>query len=294
MHATTADLVSDLKRWQGIDRVCKEANALICPTIFGQPLQLPDHLTAMGISIHSSVRTKGNALSCRGVLLDIENGNMMPEDLAKVFPDLEFIAYSSWSHTPSAPRYRIGIPSTQLVPPDIHALILHTIVDRLEATGWGDALADGKKHGVDIGKLHEAAMFYLPSKRPDCFLTHLHEARQPLNPREWVSLIPDDLLVSPPPPAPPEIHHHEHAPAHKDGRVQWAIDYWRNRGCIKGKGRTQFWLLAKRLAEAGYDDAEMRDILDEQAGHATNSVERRGEIEGLLTDPQVVDARCAA
>jgi hypothetical protein len=185
MHATTADLVSDLKRWQGIDRVCKEANALICPTIFGQPLQLPDHLTAMGISIHSSVRTKGNALSCRGVLLDIENGNMMPEDLAKVFPDLEFIAYSSWSHTPSAPRYRIGIPSTQLVPPDIHALILHTIVDRLEATGWGDALADGKKHGVDIGKLHEAAMFYLPSKRPDCFLTHLHEARQPLNPREW-------------------------------------------------------------------------------------------------------------
>jgi hypothetical protein len=109
-----------------------------------------------------------------------------------------------------------------------------------------------------------------------------------------VSLIPDDLLVSPPPPAPPEIHHHEHAPAHKDRRVKWAIDYWRNRGCIKGKGRTQFWLLAKRLAEAGYDDAEMRDILDEQAGHATNSVERRGEIEGLLTDSRVVDARCAA
>ena len=194
----------------------------------------------------------------RGIFLDIENGEMMPEDFAKVFPDLEFLAYSSWSHTPDAPRYRIGIPGTQLIPPEIHALILHTIVDRLEAAGWGDALSDGKKHGVDIGKLHEAAMFYLPSKRPDCFLTHVHEGRKPLDPREWVKLIPDDLLVSPPPPVPPEIHHHEHAPAHKDKQVHWAIDYWRKRGCVKGKGRTQLWLLAKRLAEAGCDEAEMR------------------------------------
>jgi hypothetical protein len=48
------------------------------------------------------------------------------------------------------------------------------------------------------------------------------------------------------------------------------------------------------MAEAGYDEAKMRDILDEQAGHATNSEERRGEIEGLLIDPQVVAVRCAA
>ena len=160
MHMTTADLIADMQRRQGIVRVCKEAASLMCPTIFGKPLQLPDHLTAMGISIQSSVRTKENAVACRGFLLDIENGDMMPEDFAEVFPDLEFFAYSSWSHTPEAPRYRIGIPSTQLIPPDIHALMLHTIVDRLEAAGWGDALADGKKHGVDIGKLHEAAMFY--------------------------------------------------------------------------------------------------------------------------------------
>jgi hypothetical protein len=293
-HSVTADLISDLKRRQGIDRVCKEAASLVCPTIFPEPLRLPEHLTAMGISIRSSVRTKGNALGSRGMFFDIENGEMMPEDFAKVFPDLEFIAYSSWSHTISAPRYRIGIPSTQLIPSEVHALILHTIVDRLEAAGWADALADGKKHGVDIGKLHEAAMFYLPSKRPDCFLTHVHERRKPLDPREWVNLISHDLLVSPPPPVPPEIHHHEHAPVHKSNRVQWAIGYWRSVGCVKGKGRTQLWLLAKRLAEAGCHDAEMRDILDEQAGHATNSVERRGEIEGLLTDPQVLAARCAA
>jgi hypothetical protein len=287
----TTNLVAQMRRRQDIVRVCKEANLLICPTLFRQPLRLPDHLSAIGITIESSVRTKENALACRALFLDIENGEMTPDDFARVFRGLEFFAYSSWSHTPDAPRYRICIPSTQFIAPDIHALILHTIVDRLERAGWGDGLADGKKHGVDIGKLHEAAMFYLPSKRPDCFLAHFHEGRKPLDPREWVDLIPEDLLASPPPPVPQEVYHYEFTPAHKDKRVQWAIDYWRCRGCAKGKGRTQFWLLAKRLAEAGCDDAEIDSILSEQAAFATNPDERRGEIAELLSDHQVMAAR---
>ena len=294
MFTPTSDLLAEMKRRQEVVRVCKEAASLMCPTIFDKPLQLPDHLAAIGITIESSVRTKENALACRGFFLDIENGDMTPEDFAEAFPDLEFFACSSWSHTPDACRYRIAIPSTQLIPPEIHTLILHTIVDRLEAAGWGDALSDGKKHGVDIGKLHEAAMFYLPSKRPDCFLMHIKEGRKPLDPCEWVNHIPDDLLISPPPPVPPEIYQHGDTPAHKDKQVEWAIDYWRKCGCVRGKGRTQLWLLAKRLAEAGCVDAEMRVILHEQAGFATNPRERREEIEALLRDHKVIAARCVA
>ena len=73
--------------------------------------------------------------------------------------------------------------------------------------------------------------------------------------------------------------------------MQWAIEYWSRRGCVKGNGRTQLWLLAKRLAEAGCDDVAMRDILDQQAGYATNPEERRSEIDGLLANPQVVAAK---
>ena len=294
MFTPTSDLLAEMKRRQQVVRVCKEAASLMCPTIFDKPLQLPEHLAAIGVTIDSSGRTKENALACRGFFLDIENGDMTPEDFAEALPDLEFFACSSWSHTPGACRYRIAIPSTQLIPPEMHSLILHTIIDRLEAAGWGDALTDGKKHGVDIGKLHEASMFYLPSERPDCFLTHIKEGRKPLDPSEWVSHIPDDLLISPPPPVPPEIYRHGDTPAHKDKRVEWAIDYWRKCGCVRGKGRTQLWLLAKRLAEAGCVDAEMRVILHEQAGFATNPRERREEIEALLRDHNVIAARCAA
>ena len=56
-------------------------------------------------------------------------------------------------------------------------------------------------------------MFYLPSKRPDCFLIHIQGGRNPLDPCEWVNHMPDDLLISPPPPVPPEIYRTEMRPA---------------------------------------------------------------------------------
>ena len=34
IHVPTADLIADLQRRQGIERVCKEAATLMCPTIF--------------------------------------------------------------------------------------------------------------------------------------------------------------------------------------------------------------------------------------------------------------------
>ena len=68
----TANLFAEMKRKQDVVRVCKEAASLMSPTIFDKPLQLPDHLGAIGIAIESSVRTKENALACRGFFLDIE------------------------------------------------------------------------------------------------------------------------------------------------------------------------------------------------------------------------------
>ena len=80
MFTPTSDLLAEMKRRQEVVRICKEAASLMCPTIFDKPLQLPDHLAAIGITIESSVRTKENALACRGFFLDIENGDMTPED----------------------------------------------------------------------------------------------------------------------------------------------------------------------------------------------------------------------
>ena len=66
--------------------------------------------------------------------------------------------------------------------------------------------------------------------------------------------------------------------------------YWREHGCVKGAGRTQLWFLAKRLRQAGCNDTQMRTIMWEQAGYATNPEERRSEIEALITDTGLLAA----
>jgi hypothetical protein len=58
MFTPTSDLLAEMKRRQQVLRVCKEAASLMCPTIFDKPVQLPEHLATIGITIDSSGRTK--------------------------------------------------------------------------------------------------------------------------------------------------------------------------------------------------------------------------------------------
>ena len=62
----------------------------------------------------------------------------------------------------------------------------------------------------------------------------------------------------------------------------------------QGQGQDAAMAPGETPALAGCVDAEMRVILHEQAGFATNPRERREEIEGLLRDHNVIAARCAA
>ena len=68
------------------------------------------------------------------------------------------------------------------------------------------------------------------------------------------------------------------------------IEYWRDHGCVKGAGRNQLWLLSKRLRQAGCDDTEMRAIMWEEAGYATNPKERPIEIDALIADAGLLAA----
>ena len=285
------DFIDELRRRQAITHGSKNANTLLSPTIFAHDV-LPDNMTAAGIELNVTARAKDNAVVCRGFVLDMEHGVMTPDDFANLFPEMEFAAYSSWSHRPTAPRYRIAIPSTHYVPAAIHTLILQTIRRRIEAAGWGNKHAGGPKHGIDTGKLQEAAMFYWPCHRPHTFLIHQHDGREPLNPYEWFDLIPDHLLVatSPPGPTASASPHARFLSDDSKRSVSQATKYWREHGCVKGAGRTQQWLLSKRLRQAGCDDAEMRAIMWEQAGYATNPKERRSEIEALIADTALLAA----
>ena len=68
MFTATSDLIAEMRRRQDVVRVCKEAASLMSPTIFEKPLQLPNHLAAMGITIEFICTNKRERTDLQGLL----------------------------------------------------------------------------------------------------------------------------------------------------------------------------------------------------------------------------------
>jgi hypothetical protein len=120
----------------------KESSTLFSPHLLAPDLN-PGH-----------ARTKQNSFVSRGIVLDIEKSDMSPDDYLRSFPELEMVIFSSFSHTPAAPRYRICMPTTHYMPPYVNEAICHMIARNLS----------DRRHGVDSQTFDCASLFYLPSK----------------------------------------------------------------------------------------------------------------------------------
>ena len=82
MFTPTSYMISEMKRRQEVVRVCKEAASLMCPTIFDKPVQLPEHLAAIGITIEIICsHEQRKRVGLQSFFLDIENGDMTPQGL---------------------------------------------------------------------------------------------------------------------------------------------------------------------------------------------------------------------
>jgi hypothetical protein len=173
-----AMLAATLRRWQGWEYRKKHEVPMYSPTLFAAELDPVKN------------RGKENALIMRGIILDIEHGAISPAEFPAIFPELQMILYSSFNHTNESPRYRICIPTTHFVTPQINEVICWTLVHKLSKLGYGDKGSE-RPHGLDTGKFEGTSMFYRPSTRPEMFLTEHLADRQPLNSAQWTQPIGD-------------------------------------------------------------------------------------------------------
>jgi hypothetical protein len=139
--------------------------------------------------------TLENAAYVQGIVMDLDDTDMTPEDIAMALPEVEMVIVSSWSHCPDEHCYRIYIPTTMMMSSDASKAIRMTIVDRFRKAGFADKDQLGPQHGTDMTKLHSAALFFLPSKRPGGFLNEYRgEERKPIDPNEWVETCPPAIV----------------------------------------------------------------------------------------------------
>ena len=248
-----AMFLGTLRRWQGFRDTEKKHVPMYSPTLFDPELHPLKN------------RGKENAVIVRGLVLDIEHTVISQEEFPAIFPDLQMIIYSSFNHTDGKPRYRICIPTTHFVTPQINEVICWTIADKLSTLGYGDKGSE-RPHGLDTGKFEGTSTFHRPSYRPEMFLTEHLADRQPLNPYHWIDQAPPEAwfaakMVEEVPRVVEKPIAIDNSAERKAARIAGAVKHFRVNGYEKGRGRTKLYGLYKSLVDIGCSDYEASMIM---------------------------------
>ena len=110
-------------------------------------------------------RGKENILYLRHVVLDFENGELQPETLPKLFPDLQMVVTNTYRHTHDKPRFRAVLFTDEPMSPETYDLIYNFVADKLVEAGYSVERPGKKLKGLKSVKL-SSLRFGLGKKRP--------------------------------------------------------------------------------------------------------------------------------
>jgi hypothetical protein len=240
-------------------------------------------------------RGKNNILYLRHIVLDFENGELKPETLPKLFPDLQMVVTNTFNHTSDKPRFRAFFFTNEIMTPEVYSLIYNFIADKLEEAGyWVDRPSkhlkisnapNSRPSGLDWSKSFPTSLFYFPSQaqRPDdSFFIECMEGRYALNPSTWI----ENTTV----PLQPTFESFE--PDIQVSRVdekivQSAISTWRTSPSYPGRGNVMFFDLAFSLKRAGMAFPEIESTLRSEAQYARTPNERLAQIPSIMASLRV-------
>jgi hypothetical protein len=99
---------------------------------------------------NKNTRYEGNVAFCRGIWLDIEDGDLTPELFERAFPLIPFVAYSTFNSTKENLRFRVHIPTNRPMSFEESVAIYRELRYSLKAQGW----INGKRNAERCGSIH--------------------------------------------------------------------------------------------------------------------------------------------
>lgn len=128
-------------------------------TFVREPEIVRDKKSVAGYSLASfqgNRRSLARVEQVFGLVLDIDHGDPTVKKIKRVFDDTRGVIYTTHSHEPEAPRFRVVVPYSRPVDVGEHARI------------WCWAQQECEKAGLEIdpGARDASHLFFLPSHRP--------------------------------------------------------------------------------------------------------------------------------
>ena len=221
-------------------------------------------------------------------MLDFENGDLAPQELPSLFPDLQMVVTNSFRHTATNPRFRVVFFTNKRMTPAVYEAIFDAVVIKLLDAGYSADRRSKKRSGLDTSKRTAASLFYVPSQaeRPvDSFFWHFgDDDRQVLDPEIWVKnmRLRDGA-------EPIAVDGEPQSPLLAKSSVKGAISRWRN--AVPGTGNDAFFLLALNLKAAGLMYGEILSCLKQEALHGRSPTERQAQIPSIMK--AIANRNCA-
>ncbi len=246
----------------------KAVNPLFSPAVFD-----PDRS-------QDSNRGRDNILYLQNIVLDFENGDLQPDELSRLFPDLQMIVTNSHGHSAEAPRFRAIILTSNTMGPAAYEALWDAIAAKLRDSGYvksPKAKSNLKRSGLDYSKRTAASIFYLPANAAvpgaSFFTFYDGEDRRPLNPEIWLRNMRLEVENEPTAGAPDTSHV-------DDPACQAAISKWRQ--ALPGNGNAAFFSLGAELKTLGMNADEIEQTLKREAIFGRSPVDRRDQIPSIM------------
>ncbi|MFZ4699117.1 MAG: hypothetical protein ACOYMG_03620, partial [Candidatus Methylumidiphilus sp.] len=255
-----------------------------------------------------------NIVGIHGVWLDIDNGELKPDEFRRMFPEVRWLIWNSFNNGKDNKRkYRVLFPTTSPMTPEIYHTIWDTIAERIKSFGYyvGSVSSYEKEKstgrplppfsGLDVSKRTANSFFYVPcraglGKNHTFWMENWGDETPVLNPDDWALRIQpvkqeyravavrdggktDDLmrLIGAIKASDTKQDSNEERTAHK---VVEARRMWRN--AFEHTGHDEFWNLALRLKRAGLEHGDIEDILNQEAQYGRSPKDRRAEIKSIM------------
>ena len=261
--------VKALKKYH-LNARTKESTPYISPSFYDPSL------------VEDKSRGRKNIVFCRHIWLDIENGDLTPQQFASLFPTIKMVVTNTHRHTKAKPRFRVIILTDAAMTPEAYEAIMGDIVFKIEEAGYAvGPLKPGsnkRRSGLDVTKRTPTSLFAIPVQAEsvnDSFFDYHDEGREVLNVEAWLSN-----------PAHPPTKEYEYffddqpLAVPNPSLVDSAIQVWRV--TPEHQGNAAFYMLGLKLKQAGLGYPEIKNILVAEAKYAHSPQKRVRQIPSIM------------
>lgn len=226
----------------------------------------------------------GNIVFVRGIWLDLEGGDLKPDEFPDLFPDTRMAIFNTYNHAPEAPRFRVVLPTKDIMTPEAYIQIWEQIELKLKDVGYSVGRSKRgcnlRRSGLDKSKKPPTSLFYLPrqAKNPeDSFFWDFKDGRTALDPTQWIEnslFVAESFKIT-------KTAFQEKDREPDQALIEAARTEWRN-ATPKGKGNDAFFEFAGKLRKAGMSDWEIEATLLDEAQYAHSPSDRRWQIPSIM------------